>query len=334
MVLLALTACQSNNAPLLAEQTDHASQSVYLVEFQSASQFSQQAQILQSQFAQYCHGQSDDISALQAQWHQTMLAWMSLQGQERGPADALAESWNIQFWPDKKNTTGRKMMAVTRQDKVWTVDEIAASSVTVQGLGAVEWLLYDTHSPIGSDKQQTCNSAVAISQSLANRAGIIQQAWQSNPWKALNEQAWLSEYIALLSNQLEFSMSKLTRPMANIGNPRPYFSESWRSQTSLLNLKANLKAMKALYLANGDGLDNMLRERDLIDLADRVKSQYVNLVEEWPEDTSLFTLLQSKEGYREVLSQYNKMDQLKYLLHDEVSVELGVVIGFNATDGD
>ncbi|MBF4301886.1 iron-regulated protein A, partial [Vibrio anguillarum] len=43
---------------------------------------------------------------------------------------------------------------------------------------------------------------------------------------------------------------------------------------------------------------------------------------------------QTKTGYREVLALYNKFEQLNYLLHDEVAVELGVVIGFNATDGD
>ncbi|POB68772.1 iron-regulated protein A, partial [Vibrio vulnificus] len=34
------------------------------------------------------------------------------------------------------------------------------------------------------------------------------------------------------------------------------------------------------------------------------------------------------------LTQLRKLEQLKYLIHDEVAVELGVVIGFNATDGD
>ncbi len=334
VAFLALTACQTADISPLAEQTDHSSQSVYLVEYQAASLFLQQANALDAGFSQYCQSENGDVSALQNQWHQTMASWMALQGQERGPAKALAESWNVQFWPDKKNTTGRKMAGVTKQDKTWTAEEIAANSVTVQGLGAIEWLLYDAKSPVFSSQQQACKSALAISEILANRAETIEKAWRINPWKELDESTWESEYIALLSNQLEFSMSKLSRPMASIGQPRPYFSESWRSNTSMLNLKSNVKAMQALYLADGHGLDKMLRDHDLIDLADRVKTQYANLVETWPQEASLFDMLQTKDGYREVLSVYNKMDQLKYLLHDEVSVELGVVIGFNATDGD
>lgn len=338
VLVLALSACQNTSMLAEAEQTHHLSQSVYLVEYQAASHFSQQATLLADTFSHFCQNESevetDDIQMLREQWQQTMVAWMALQGQERGPAKALAQSWNVQFWPDKKNTTGRKMSTLTQTDKQWTTEEIAANSVTVQGLGAIEWLLYDTASPLTSNKQRLCNSSIAISENLATNAAAIHNAWHLNPWKQLDATNWTSEYIALLSNQLEFSMSKLSRPMANIGQPRPYFSESWRSKTSLSNLKANVVAMQSLYLANGNGLDKMLRDKGLVNLADRVKTQYANLVETWPQESSLFDMLQTKEGYRTALSLYNKFEQLKYLLHDEVSVELAVVIGFNATDGD
>ena len=92
--------------------------------------------------------------------------------------------------------------------------------------------------------------------------------------------------------------------------------------------------MEALYLADGNGLDALLREQGHADLADRVVHQFEMALDTWPEDKSLFAALQTKEGYRMVLAQYNKLEQLKYLIHEEVAIELGVVIGFNATDGD
>ncbi|SBT15438.1 Imelysin [Vibrio celticus] len=102
----------------------------------------------------------------------------------------------------------------------------------------------------------------------------------------------------------------------------------------MTQLKANVAALEKLYLAEGNGLDGLLREKGLNDLADRVAAQFTLTLDTWPTDSSLFTLLQSKEGYREVLTQYNKLERLKYLIHEEVAIELGVVIGFNATDGD
>ncbi len=258
---------------------------------------------------------------------------MALQGQERGPARALEQSWNVQFWPDKKNTTGRKMSLLTNAAHAWSTQKISTQSVTVQGLGALEWLLYDESSTLASN-DLTCSTGVSIAQNLQDKAQIIADSWAQNPWKSLKKTEWDSEYISLLSNQLEYSMKKLSRPMAKIGHPRPYFSESWRSGTSLANLKANLQSMQALYLANGGGLDSLLREQGKVELADRVARQFELTLDTWPEEKSLFTALQTVDGYRNVLSQYNKLEQLKYLIHEEVAIEIGVVIGFNATDGD
>ncbi|WP_407832962.1 imelysin family protein [Vibrio rotiferianus] len=332
---LSLVGCQSTNelASAKPEKTNHLSQNVYEVEFQAAQAFLVQTTNLEQSVSDYCASESKDYAKVKQQWHQTMLAWMALQGQERGPATALEQSWNVQFWPDKKNTTGRKMSVLTKSDQAWSAEEISTQSVTVQGLGALEWLLYDKTSTLSSDSK-TCATGVAIAENLDNKAQIIASSWAENPWKSLEVTEWESEYISLLSNQLEYSMKKLSRPLAKIGKPRPYFSESWRSETSLSNLKANLEGMEALYFANGNGLDALLRDQGHADLADRVGHQFEMALDTWPEDKSLFAALQSKDGYRMVLAQYNKLEQLKYLIHEEVAIELGVVIGFNATDGD
>tara|TARA_Y100001956_G_C4125756_1_gene189993 strand:+ start:2663 stop:3694 length:1032 start_codon:yes stop_codon:yes gene_type:complete len=333
IALVGVNGCQSQtDKQVKAEATNHMSQSVYQVEFEAAQTFSLQTNKLAQQFQAYCAG-SAELDEAKSQWRATMESWMALQGQERGPEQALAQSWNVQFWPDKKNTTGRKMSALTKQDKIWTAEQISQQSVTVQGLGSLEWLLYDKNVVL-SHEDQVCQTSVAISQNLANNAQVIAMAWQENPWKALDEKAWTSEYIALLSNQLEYSMKKMSRPLAKIGQPRPYFSESWRSQTSMYNLKANVEAMRTLYMADGNGLDRLLRQRDKANLADRIQRQFDMTIDTWPMETSLFELLQTKEGYRIAYSNYNKLEQLKYLIHEEVAIELGVVIGFNATDGD
>lgn len=332
---MGIAGCQSNSAPeaARAEQTNSVSQSVYEIEHQFAQQFFDQTAKLESSLQQFCTEAKTDKDAVKQQWHQTMLAWMKLQGQERGPEAALEQSWNIQFWPDKKNTTGRKMAALTNSDKQWTQQQIATQSVTVQGLGALEWLLYDNKSPLKRG-EESCSTATAIAGNLHNNAEIIASAWSENPWKTLSDKEWTSEYLSLLSNQLEYSMKKLSRPLAKIGQPRPYFAESWRSETSYANLKSNLQGMQALYFADGKGLDARLRSIDKAELADRIANQFSTALETWPEEQSLFASLKGKEGYRNALAQYNKLEYLKHLIHEEVAIELGVVIGFNATDGD
>ncbi|GAL22315.1 iron-regulated protein A precursor [Vibrio maritimus] len=194
--------------------------------------------------------------------------------------------------------------------------------------------MYDTASTISVGGTKECSLLAAVTESLVDRSNTIVEAWRINPWSELDTKAWHAEYLAMLSNQLDYSMKKLSRPLAKIGSPRPYFSESWRSNSSLSNLKENIIAMQSLYLAQGEGLDDILRAEGEAALADNIVHQFEDTLETWPEESSLFEMLQTKEGYRTALAQFNKLEQLKYLINEEASIKLGVVIGFNATDGD
>lgn len=326
-----LTACQSTNeanqVPNSTNMIDH----VYYIEQQSAQRLAQSSQRLAESFEGYCSNQTAKETVVM-QWQQTMQSWMALQGQERGPEAALSLNWNIQFWPDKKNTTGRKMSQLLKKDQTWNSELIQQQSVTTQGLGAVEWLLFDPASTLPA--VESCQLGQAITANLALNTKKMAQAWQVNPWTQLDEIMWLNEYIALLANQLDYSMKKLSRPLAKIGQPRPYFSESWRSETSLIWLKYNVMAMRDLYLANGVGLNRYLQEQGHSDLAERIEDHFNSTLETWPESSSLFAELQTKSGYQNTLALYNKLEYLKYLIHEEVAIELDIAIGFNATDGD
>ena len=325
------TACQNTNDANQIPSSSNMIEHVYYIEQQSAVRLEKSSQLLANNFSAYCTGEVEKDIVVK-QWQQTMQSWMALQGQERGPEDALSLNWNIQFWPDKKNTTGRKMSQLLKQNQTWDNDLIQQQSVTTQGLGAVEWLLFDDASTL--PQVDSCQLGQAITANLALNTQKIVQAWQINPWSQLNETMWLNEYIALLANQLDYSMKKLSRPLANIGHPRPYFSESWRSETSLTWLKYNVMAMRDLYLANGSGLDNYLQAQGHSDLAERIEDHFNSTLETWPESSSLFSALQTKSGYQDTLSLYNKLEYLKYLIHEEVAIELNIAIGFNATDGD
>lgn len=335
-IALVLAGCSSVADTFGTKESTHISDSVYLLEYAAAQRFHESATHLHTSFVDYCSGKIDK-QTVQSDWANTFDKWMFLQGQERGPIKALEQNWNIQFWPDKKNTTGRKMMGLLAQAQPVTVEQISQQSVAVQGIGALEWLLYDSNSPLENTENagdSACQVAQTIAQNLANNSGIIAQAWQDNPWQELDESVWISEYISLLSNQLAYAESKLVRPLANIGAPRPYFAEAWRSGMSLHNLKQNVLALQQLYHAQPQGLDQLLRARGFGELADRMDNQFDSLLANWPERNDMFDFLQTKEGYRESLALKNKLEQLNYTLNQEVAVALGVVIGFNSTDGD
>lgn len=315
--------------------TPNGQQQVHQLEKQFSFQFLSSAKNLKTTISQYCRVDSTvSLDQVQSAWLDSIKAWMPLQGQAKGPKEAVALGWNVQFWPDKKNITGRKMEQILQDKALWNSDAIAEQSVTVQGLGGLEWLLFDTQSEFSKGDKSSCSLVSAVSENLERNATIIEQQWQVNPWASYDGKQWQAEYVGLLMNQLDFLLQKMSRPLAKIGHPRPYFAEAWRAKQSLSLMKVNVEALRQLYLAKGNGLDAQLRQHDKTDLANRLLAQFDLTINTWPKETSLFDMLQTKDGYRQALVQYNKLERLKYLMHDEVAVELGIVVGFNSTDGD
>ncbi|PSW21174.1 iron-regulated protein A [Photobacterium sanctipauli] len=316
-------------------QTDaKTTQDVLLVQHQQAAQaFAESTAQLSGLTKALCEQYSEaSLLAAQQAWQQAMLDWMVFQGREKGSEQALALSWQIQFWPDKKNTTGRKLNQLLKQGTHWTAPLIAEQSVAVQGLGAAEWFLFDQTSAL--QQPQGCQLATAVAGQIAASSEQLQAAWQANPWQQMTPQLALAEYLGALNNQLDYSIKKLTRPMGKPGSPKPYQAESWRSGSSLANLQASTQAMHRLYLAEGKGLDAMLRERGYSGTADRIDQQFQSLLASWPQHASMTSMLKTPEGYRELLKIFNGLEYIQIALQDEVAPELGIVVGFNATDGD
>lgn len=316
-------------------------ESIHQLQLKFAQQFLSSATKLDSDLDLYCQKDPQiSLEQVKASWLNAMQAWMPLQRQAKGPQQAVALGWNVQFWPDKKNITGRKMNQLLQDKSLWNSQAIAKQSVTVQGLSGLEWVFYDSNSSFAAGDKSTCQLVQAITDNLHNHATTIEQQWQTNPWSTYDAQQWQTEYLGLMMNQLDFMLQKMSRPLAKIGQPRPYFSESWRSKQSLGLIKYNLQALRSIYLGRSPsdhkqaGLDSYLRSHNHTELANRVLSQFDQTISTWPKQKSLFDMLQTKDGYREALSQFNKLERLQYLLHDEVAVELGVVVGFNSTDGD
>lgn len=325
----------SEKTQIAVTPVENSQQSVLRYERKMALNFLNQTQALHNTIASYCQADSvANLSDVKTIWLKAAHSWMPLQGQGKGPKQALDLSWNIQFWPDKKDITGQKMKQLLQAPDLWRIASIKQQSVTVQGLGAIEWLLFDEQSDFSRQDKSYCPLALAISENMQSNAETIKEAWQDNPWRTLSESQWSSEYLGLILNQLDFLLQKMQRPLAKIGHPRPYFSESWRSKQSLALMKSNLEALHQLYRAEAIGLDGLLRQRGLQDLADRIDLQFKQTLSTWPNQASLFDMLQTKDGYREALNQSNKLEHLKYLFHDEAAVELGIIVGFNSTDGD
>lgn len=285
-----------------------------------------------AQTTQSVCSQGTDVDKARQAWKKVMTAWMPLQGVEKGSEQALAQSWRIQFYPDKKNTTGRKMNALLASDTSWTADALADQSVAVQGVGAMEWLLYDHQANLTQPKH--CEVAMAVSGRLQQSATALTLAWQKNPWLGMPSSMATAEKLGALTHQLDYVLKKLAGPLGKPGFPNPYQGEAWRSRHSLTLLSESIKAMHVQYHAEG-GIEQALRERGNHQVADRVSEHWQLAYDSVPKDGEpLFDRLNSVPGYRDMLTVYNNLEYLKLVLGGQVAQDLGIVVGFNATDGD
>ncbi len=294
-----------------------------------AAAFVSQATALASAVEKACATDGLDTYEVKSAWVDTMKAWMPLQGIEASNPAAAALNWQIQFYPDKKNTTGRKITALLKSEGPYSAEALAKQSVSVQGLGPLEWLIYEPHT--AGDTLNRCALANAVSQRLMQSAEGLSQAWENDPWKDQSEKALNAASVSMLAGQLDFVMKKLSLPMGKPGYPKPYQAEAWRSETSLALLKDNVAAMYALYLAD---LDVVLRAKQETELADRLTKHWKDTVKSVPSGDALKPLLDTPENYRSLIGLSNNLEYLKLALSDEVGPALGMVVGFNSTDGD
>ncbi|PSV40996.1 imelysin family protein [Photobacterium sp. GB-210] len=306
---------------------------VYELSLDAATKYQQSTRLLHASVNHICTQYSDaSVKAAQEAWLTTMQNWMALQGREKGSEEALALSWQVQFWPDKKNTTGRKLKQLLQSEKTFSSQDIADQSVVVQGLGAAEWFLFQEQKQLS--QANYCQLADAITGHMVQTASALVSEWKHNPWQTLPPPLALGEYLGALNNQLDYTLKKLTRPMGKPGKPKPYQAEAWRSQTSMVSLKASVEALHQLYLANGKGLHALLINEGHEITANRINQRFELLLADWPQEKSMGALLKTKAGYRELINVFNGLEYIQLALHDDVAAELGIVMGFNATDGD
>lgn len=128
----------------------------------------------------YCQGK-ESLETARADFLHAQKAWAELQPLLIGPLAEGNRSWQVQFWPDKKNLVGRQVeQLVTAQPQI-DAAALAKSSVVVQGLSAYEYILYDARPDVADETQKAryCPLLVAIGERQKALAEEILASWNS-----------------------------------------------------------------------------------------------------------------------------------------------------------
>lgn len=235
------------------------------------------AAALAAQAEIFCQQPSpQSFARVQASWRTAMGAWAGVSPINFGPLDEENLAWRFQFWPDPINLVQRKFRS-RLGGSVDAIDpeSLAQASVAIQGLSALEYLLFDE--TIGNLQSyqahdHRCGILTATTHNLKHNAARLHQAWQTDyprRWLALQHLATKPDYFHFQVEKLfsglvmaldMISSKKLGAPLGinedgeHTGYLNPWQLESWRSGTSLKQITATLKTCQRLYAAeNGLG---------------------------------------------------------------------------------
>jgi predicted lipoprotein len=286
-----------------------------------------------------------------------MLAWQRVQPIVFGPIVAGARTSVIQLFPDRRGAISRQLsQALAMKDpELIAPGGLEAKSVALTGFPALDQILYDDARlpaavATGADADYACALAAAIARNLAGIAAAVLDEWRHQGGfrdvvlsAAAGNDAYFSaedasgDLLKSLHTALQSVIAlKLEAPLgASLEEAKPRRAESWRSGLSLADIRANLETTRALYespdgfgaalqaLADDDQLDHAIREDFARGFArlDAIKQPLPAAVEDPAARAEIEALLAAVKGLRLLVAQ-------------ELAPALGLLVGFNAMDGD
>lgn len=254
-------------------------------------------------------------------------AWAKIEMIRSGPAAGEFRHERLYFWPERKNAVERGLDALLAQSEAPDAAAIAEQSAAVQGLPALERLLYadgrpDAQLGNGSQGQLRCAVGEAISANAARLAAEMSKAWADDPASSTPEARAalatdiVTAYAILKDSKIEAVIGK------NDAMVKPRAAELWRSGRPMRNINLNLEALarlNALMFPNTS-------EDVALPYATKTALGVAGAIDDLAETAG--------DRRNEAILLRDAVDAAEDRAIVEVPLALGVTIGFNSLDGD
>ncbi len=290
----------------------------------------------------YCSGDID-LDALHSAFGAARHQWAALQPQLVGPMSEGNRSWQVQFYPDKRNLVARQAEELLDAHPQLDHAQLADASVVVQGLSAFEYVLFDDSIDLPAQRERYCPLLIAIGQHQQQLAQEMVTLWEQPDGMLVQLKAFpnaryaeprdaLADILRVQITGLDTLKKKLGTPMGrlNRGVPQPFQAEAWRSRQSLDNLRATVEGAQAIWQA--PGVRELVSDNSLATRIDDAYTDVLTRLDSAP--ASLVELVQDTAHKAWLDALYDSLNTLHRLHQNELAAALEIQIGFNANDGD
>jgi hypothetical protein len=294
----------------------------------------------------YCAGPSNaNLETARSDWRLTMLAWQRIQFIQAGPVEEANRRSRIQFYPDLNSAVENNTNALLASSGSLAEALVANSAVGAQGLPALEYLLFELDLGDAIEGPRRCEAANAIVDNLATMAGELAAGWTSGS-------SFYSDFIngngvftdgddvlVVILEALAIQGEKIAdRKISDaIVAGSVDALESFRSETSLENIRVNLEVFSQMF---DTGEDNVYRLRDYLERAHDADEVGVQVRAEIDRANSgVGALNATLEGIvagqatGDIETIRQACQQIATLMVD-AAVAANVNLGFNNQDGD
>jgi predicted lipoprotein len=295
------------------------------------------------------------LEAARSAFSSVVERWSAIEIIRLGPALDQNRFERFLFYPDRKSTGLKQVQAIlAKKDESATSPEtLKGKSVAVQGLGALEFVLYGTGAEVLSGKEGDfrCRYGLAVSQNLRSIAGELLAAWEKpdgiqaawkepgpgNPLFRDNREA-ATELLGVLVHSVEMIKDQRLRPFyagTVHGTPdrgRPKLAIYWRSANTMPAISANLGGLQRLF--DTAGMESLL-PADSRSIAGSIDFLFKALIAatdgiEGPIEDALADEKQRAKLDFIALNTADLLDRL----NREFGGSIGLGAGFSFADGD
>lgn len=295
------------------------------------------------------------LEAARSAFSSVVERWSAIEIIRLGPALEQNRFERFLFYPDRKSTGLKQVQAILakKDESATSPDTLKGKSVAVQGLGALEFVLYGTGAEVLSGKEGDfrCRYGLAVSQNLRSIAGELLAAWEKpdgiqaawkepgpgNPLFRDNREA-ATELLGVLVHSVEMIKDQRLRPFyagTVHGTPdrgRPKLAIYWRSANTMPAISANLGGLQRLF--DTAGMESLL-PADSRSIAGSIDFLFKALIAatdgiEGPIEDALADEKQRAKLDFIALNTADLLDRL----NREFGGSIGLGAGFSFADGD
>jgi len=314
--------------------------------------FRQQAGKLDTAMAGLCAKPGDaTLDTARDAFRSTVEAWSEVESIRFGPVTEDNRQDRILFWPDRKSIGLKQVQAALAEQDATALDAatLAGKSVAMQGLGALEFVLFGSGAEDlqGKDGAYRCGYGKAIGANLEAMAQAIDTAWSDpdgiarqwanpgpeNPLYRTDDEA-VTELFNVFVHGLE--MVRDVRFNGFLGkqadDDKPKQAIFWRSGATAASLRHDLAGLRKLFDASGlaGGLD-----ADNAWIGQSIAFEFGNAERALAALDQPTAELLAEPGLRKKLDYARIVSSsLSELFGVRLAGALGLSAGFSSLDGD